>query len=1103
MKTSVLTLIVIFSITLCSYSAEVISGFDIQAETYTSLYDCTISNEHTGYTGSGYADYGNSGSYIEWDNIIAASNGMHIIDIRYETPFDRPCLISVNGITIGQLSFNSTTDWNIWESERIILPLNEGTNTIRIIAINAGPNIDKLKGFAINDPSSEQFGSEAENYTSLNNCTVSSDFSGYSGSGYIDYGSANSYIEWNNINVSADGLYYTNIRYASYSDRPCYISVNGIDIGMLNFDSTGSWSNWMDESIVLPMKSGANTIRITAIGSGPNIDKIDGEGLNIAVIPDISTFVKEAETAGTISGCTTSTLNSGYTGSGYVDYGNAGTYIQWNNVYVSESGYYTAFIRYASEFDRPCTLEVNGNFVDNIPFNSTGDWDIWKTESVTFYLNSGSNYVRITAIGAGPNIDNIEGATLNIPSTLASPSLDGFSLQAENTTSQYGCVIDNNNTGYNGIGYADYGSTGSFIEWNDIEVSQDGTYSVYIKYATINDRQCSLIVNDNEIINLAMKATGNWDSWASECVSVDLVSGVNSLRIATVADGPNIDKIEGAKISIEPSPKEYIMPEFIISQAEDYTSQSGCAVSSSHDGYTGNGYIDCGGAGTYIEWNNIKITYSGTYAAYVSYAAPYDRPCSVQVNGVTCGQIPCPATSDWDDWSVSRIDLPFNIGMNNVRITCIGSGPNIDQLEICGVTQCQNDTLYTIIEGGGPDQGPGRDLDYNIDAMLSELDTQNPSNYFKYGYGLQQIRLLSRSTDVMEERINEMCEIADDTGIPVWLHIDPIYAWGANTESSPDDAPSVKYWNDPEMREWREFPSGGQLPTYIPRFWFNWGAWCTPAPAFPAIGSPKFIKFACRQLQEGVLEPLSVWRSKWESEGREYLFAGINVGWETQIPYYSSTKLNSGIVASFPSSVAGLQIDPGLVGVETQFGYASLYWRGWTESSLQAAASLEGITYNQKLHDELYRCIHDYMSSLAKECANTGIGPDKVYTHIVALESAQYDIASNHPPIWTSVNPYSTPGFTLDNRGGAKFNLSSLKELIGNAKGNRGKRFGMVESYIQLGSNIYVTDAEDWVYEMNDMFNRGAQAISYYGSCPIDTRAPQEGIDAINLWIDQ
>lgn len=131
-----------------------------------------------------------------------------------------------------------------------------------------------------------------------------------------------------------------------------------------------------------------------------------------------------------------------------------------------------------------------------------------------------------------------------------------------------------------------------------------------------------------------------------------------------------------------------------------------------------------------------------------------------------------------------------------------------------------------------------------------------------------------------------------------------------------------------------------------------------------------------------------------------------------------------------------------------------------------------------------------------------GIGPDQVYTHIVALESAQYDVSTARPPIWTAVNPYSTPGFTMDNRGGAKFELTRLKDLIRKAEGSRNLRFGCVETYLKLGDTVYATDAAAFNTEMQELYSRGARTMSFYGTSPLNVRAPEAGIDALNLWKD-
>ena len=411
---------------------------------------------------------------------------------------------------------------------------------------------------------------------------------------------------------------------------------------------------------------------------------------------------------------------------------------------------------------------------------------------------------------------------------------------------------------------------------------------------------------------------------------------------------------------------------------------------------------------------------------------------------------------------------------------------------------------YVIIEGGGPDQGPGRNVTQNFNEIIAEFGPVVAGKSRMYASGVQQIRILTRSTAVIRERVESVLILADNLGVPIWLHIDPIYAWGANTETDPADAPRIKYWENERMREWREFPVGDQLPTYIPRKWFNWGPWCSPVSASPSLGSAEFVDFAREQLRVGVLEPLRVYLEKWKNEGRAYLFAGINIGWETNITYYSSTKLNSSIVVEYPTYLAGLQVDPGLIGVSSQFGYASLHWNGWTQVSLQNAANLEGLSYTEKLNNELYKYIHDYMESLAMECSNIGIGPGKVYTHIVALASVpSHTVNTIYPPIWTAVNPYSTPGFTMFNRGGAKYNMVSLKDKIAAAPGSRNQKFACIETYLTNGGTEYITDASAFKDEIETMFIDGATVMCFYGSCPVSQRMPEKGADAIRMWLEE
>jgi hypothetical protein len=121
------------------------------------------------------------------------------------------------------------------------------------------------------------------------------------------------------------------------------------------------------------------------------------------------TYQAEASTAA--GGCVVARNRAGYTGSGFMDFGGQGTFLEWNNVSVSASGAYALSVRYAnaSAGNRPSDVIVNGTKVGSLSFASTGSWTRWKTASFKATLRSGSNRIRIVAStsAGGPNIDSM------------------------------------------------------------------------------------------------------------------------------------------------------------------------------------------------------------------------------------------------------------------------------------------------------------------------------------------------------------------------------------------------------------------------------------------------------------------------------------------------------------------------------------------------------------------------------------------------------------------------------------------------------------------------------------------------------------------------
>ncbi|MGM8225153.1 pectate trisaccharide-lyase [Cellvibrio sp. ARAG 10.3] len=114
------------------------------------LYRGTVDNIHSGYSGTGFADYENvSDSYGEWTvNVPSAGQVTATFRFANGTTVNRPMAISVNGNVVNSgLAFSGTGGWASWATQSITLTLNAGTNVIRAASTtaNGGPNVDYLE----------------------------------------------------------------------------------------------------------------------------------------------------------------------------------------------------------------------------------------------------------------------------------------------------------------------------------------------------------------------------------------------------------------------------------------------------------------------------------------------------------------------------------------------------------------------------------------------------------------------------------------------------------------------------------------------------------------------------------------------------------------------------------------------------------------------------------------------------------------------------------------------------------------------------------------------------------------------------------------------
>ncbi len=282
---------------------KALPGTTYQAENYTAQRGCSRETMPRGYTGSGFVDFGDEGTYIEWNNISAAAAGDYRLTFRYANGSSsaRQAAILVNGTNVGNAAFASTGDWATWRTVSLTKALRAGTNTIRVLAnsSNGGPNLDSMEVAALDecpsDPNKTTAGVcgcgisegscgdgkgtyQAESYTAQSGCRRATDPTGYTGSGFMDFGDNATYVEWNNVNAAVAGSYQLTFRYANASSgaRQAAILVNGVNAGNVAFASTGGWATWRTASLASSLRAGSNTIRVLANTSsgGPNLDSM-------------------------------------------------------------------------------------------------------------------------------------------------------------------------------------------------------------------------------------------------------------------------------------------------------------------------------------------------------------------------------------------------------------------------------------------------------------------------------------------------------------------------------------------------------------------------------------------------------------------------------------------------------------------------------------------------------------------------------------------------------------------------------------------------------------------------------------------------------------
>ncbi len=369
-------------------------------------------------------------------------------------------------------------------------------------------------------------------------------------------------------------------------------------------------------------------------------------------------------------------------------------------------------------------------------------------------------------------------------------------------------------------------------------------------------------------------------------------------------------------------------------------------------------------------------------------------------------------------------------------------------------------TNTTVQQAGERSTGKDANGAWSFVGEISHLfGPLKPDSPIKYAFGLPGPMLLTQSPQQMREQVNQAFDLAEQYNVPVYFQLDDINNY--TSEFGNDARP--KFYEEPEWCEWVRQPSdgdawGGQSFSRLPRYWFNWGAWRF-SPAFPNLASPGFNRFVKKQLADGMLQALIRRYELLKEAGKEYLFAGVAIGWETHIPDYSADNPIYAI-KSHALPFSKHQNDSMAVWEASKYGYAALHTLG----------------INSYDREALYHVIQNYSASLAKVVFEAGIPKHKIFTHIVGIRSARPELETTFaPPIWVAVNLYSTPGFTMSPET-CPYDLEVIKSEISRADSSQ-KYFANAEGYARGLDRDFETASA----YLNSMFDQGALITTVFG----------------------
>ena len=412
---------------------------------------------------------------------------------------------------------------------------------------------------------------------------------GYSGKGYLDFGSSTSGAEAAaytlTIPAGEEGTYALHVRYSSSSSRSVRID-DGTSQQDVTFAPTADgeeepFDNWSVEVVEVELVGGENTLVLSLFGgNGPNIDAlaITNPGETADFAPRFTTLaefeIAEGETAvGTVG---------------------------------------------AADVDEDTT--DGDDSVDPVTFSIAGgaDGDAFTIDATTGELalktaadpESQPSYEVVVAAtdAAGNTVTQAVAVSVTemVPAFTAAhfEAEDGVPGEGNDTATQIrdaGNPEDNGNRpDFSGTGYVDYGNVAGDSYSYTFDDSEGGARILYVRYATNGDRPLDVLVNGTSILAEPVEATPftntdpdgsgpeeGFDHWEIAAFDITTTAGSNTITLSIPSPGQNAPNVDALAIAQPGEPVNFFAPEITSAAAfalDENTTEAGQVVAKDLDG---------------------------------------------------------------------------------------------------------------------------------------------------------------------------------------------------------------------------------------------------------------------------------------------------------------------------------------------------------------------------------------------------------------------------------------------------------------------------------------------------------------------------------------